>query len=327
MSLRIIKQGLLDSLQDQGRFGFQHLGINPGGVSDPIAHHVANALVGNDKNEAVLEMHFPAAKIEFLSDCMIAISGANFSPVINQTAVEINRTILVTAGSELTFTSHVSGSCACLAVSGGFAVSPWLGSKSTNLKAGSGGFNGRALCTGDVLPLFNSLPNSFDGNDFYSMLPWRANISGLYHTGNIRCIEGAEHNLLTGADMQNFVQSTFLVSGSNDRMGYQLEGPPLSVDSNASLISTGVTMGTIQLLPNGELIVLMADHQTTGGYPRIAHVIRADMPCLAQKKRGDAVQFEIVDIATAEQVFLNQHRHLLQVKNACNFRLAEAFGE
>ncbi|TDH25265.1 biotin-dependent carboxyltransferase family protein [Segetibacter sp. 3557_3] len=324
MSLRIIRKGLLDTIQDGGRFGFQHLGINPGGVSDPVAHYVANALVGNVAGEPVLEMHYPAPQIQFLTDCMIAISGANFTPLLNDTDVENDCTILIKAGSILRFAGQVWGVCACLAVRGGFAVKPWLASKSTNLKAGAGGFAGRALLTGDVLPFANSLPNHLGGKSGAGS--WRANVSALYNRGNIRCVAGAEYDLLTPAARQNLDRGSFAITGRSDRMGYQLEGPPLSVQVDTSLISTGVTGGTIQLLPNGRLIVLMADHQTTGGYPRIAHVIRADLPSLAQKRAGEAVQFEFVDIATAEQALLIQHRHLLQLKNACNFRLAAAFG-
>ncbi len=334
MNIEVIKAGMTDSVQDTGRFGYQHLGINPNGAMDLNAMKIANALVGNALNEAVLEMSFPAPVIRFNSPALIAISGADFTPKLNGRKILVNQPILVASGSELKLTKMTHGSWCYLAVHGGFELTEWLGSDSTNTKANVGGVNGRFLRRGDTLS-FRKYISGVETKVF----SWRANVTEFYThwfvsepwsvssqtklTRTIRCIQGNEFDWLTMKSQKDFLKHSFIVSRQSDRMGYRLEGTELKKSKKQELLSTAVSFGTIQLLPNGELIALMADHQTTGGYPRIAHVIAADRSRLAQCRAAEKISFSFVDIEEAEDLFIKQEQSLSQLQQACKFKLIE----
>jgi antagonist of KipI len=332
MSIEVIKAGMADSVQDGGRFGFQHLGINPNGVMDLNAMKVANALVGNEWNEAVLEMSFPASTFRFTKPALIALSGADFSAKLNGKSIPLHQPVRVASGSELTFTEVVDGAWCYLAVQGGFELKKWLGSKSTHVKARIGGVDGRPLKKGDEL-LFNREMRKTETKIF----PWRANVSELYSTPwpvfsptrlantstKVRCIQGNEFAWLVKKSKRDFLKKEFTISRQSDRMGYRLIGIPLKQSMEQELLSTAVTFGTIQLLPNGELIILMADHQTTGGYPRMAHVIGADRSRLAQCRPTETISFSFVSVQEAEDLLLIQERSLRQLQEACTFKLRE----
>jgi len=323
MSIEVIKAGITDSFQDGGRFGFQHLGINPNGAMDLTAMKTANALVGNVLNEAVIELSFPAAIFHFRQPALIALSGADHAPKINGQRVPVHQPMLVPAGSELKFTKALHGSWSYLAVHGGFELSSWLHSYSTNSKAHMGGFHGRSLKKGDVIPVRRSVPDSAE----LRVLPWRANVSELYAPVNshnaIRCIKGNEFDWLTKRVQTDFLKQQFSVSTHSDRMGYRLSGHALKQSKRQELLSTAVTFGTIQLLPSGELITLMADHQTTGGYPRVAHVISADRSRMAQSRPKDVIRFSFVDYQTAEELYVKQEQSIRQLQQSCKFKLRE----
>jgi antagonist of KipI len=332
MSIRIIEQGISDTIQDKGRFGYSDSGINFNGVMDPVAACVANYLVGNNENDAVMEVHFPAPVMLFDNPVMIAITGGDFSPVINDTPVPCNTAIMVPAASVLRFTKIKWGARACLSVKGGFDLPRWLDSFSTNLKAKAGGMEGRTLKKGDIINL-NTRLSFGEGTGVRSLseknikpLPWHADITPVYTTGNIiRTIKGGEYIHLTECSETILDGNTFTISPQSDRMGFRLNGSPLQSKEQQQMISSAVTNGTVQLLPNGQLIILMADHQTTGGYPKIAHVISADIPKLAQMQINTSLRFQFVSVEDAEALLLEQHHHLQQLKNACTFRIEEFF--
>ena len=327
MSIRIIKHGLLDTLQDEGRYGFQHLGINPGGAMDNIAASVANILVGNEPSEAVIEMHFPASTYYFEKPAVIALCGADFSATINGKEIPSDTAIIVAANSTLSFKKYVSGARIYLAVQGGFSAELWLNSYSTNLKTNAGGFNGRSLKKDDILHTraeqfaFTSLP---EGSVIVT--PIHADIKNFYTRLNpIRCTQGKDFENLELNSKQKFVEKEFSISRQSDRMGYRLEGEKLECIDTSECISSAVTKGSIQLLPNGQLIILMADHQTTGGYPVVAHAISTDIPKLAQMKAGSRFQFKLIGLETAEDLYLQQQRNLQQIQEQCNLQLQQFF--
>lgn len=322
MCIRIKKSGLLDTIQDAGRFGFQQLGINPGGAMDIMAMKIGNALVGNSMEEAVLEMHFPAAKIEFDQTVLIALSGADFGATINNDNIPLNCPVIVKAGAILQFTKNNFGARIYLSVKGGFQANEWLHSFSTNLLVNAGGYKGRSLQKNDVLTIrnFHSIPD-FTGNKPYQCLSWSANIADFYVSDHLRFIPGAEYYDLLENSRKTLVTTHFMITKQSDRMGYRLNSIPLQVNMKKEMISTAVTKGTIQLLPDGQLIILMAEHQTTGGYPRIGHIISADISSLAQMKAGEKFTLQKIDIQTAEKLVLTQQRNLQQLQNACNFHL------
>ncbi len=324
MSIRVIKQGMLDVFQDDGRYGYQHLGINPGGVMDAVALRIGNALVLNSWNEAVLEMHFPAPELLFEQDAFIALSGADFSASIDGYNIPLNHPVSVKKGAILSFLKPVAGIRTYLSVYGGFVLQEWLRSCSTNLQCGKGGYFGRQLKTNDVI-LFKRAFNHSKGHasrQFY-VYPFSANTTGLYCNNNIRMVAGPHFMQLKLEDKNNFEKKPFTISNNSNRMGYRLKADALSLMNELNLISTGVTRGTIQLLPSGQLIVLMADHQTTGGYPIIGNVISADFSALAQTKPSQEIQFLLTDLSTAQKALIDQQQHLLQVQNACTFQLKE----
>jgi len=323
MSLTVIKQGLQDTLQDAGRWGHQAKGINPTGAMDQYAMKVANILVGNDPVEAVIEMHFPASAFLFTQPALIAMAGADFAASINGEPVPYLHPIMVGKNDVLQFHKPLSGARSYLAINGGIAASEWLGSSSTNLKASIGGFAGRNLHKEDELLTCQPSIAMYMPQHEYRVLPWKADIRWPdEHTG-ILVLPGREWERLTQESKENFTMTSFLITRQSDRMGYRLNNIPLHTLTNEEVVSSAVSFGTIQLLPDGRLIILTADHQTTGGYPRVAHVISAHHSKLAQYQPGDKVQFQFTNHAKAEELFLKQQQYLQQLQNACTLRLKE----
>ncbi|MBB1283452.1 biotin-dependent carboxyltransferase family protein [Flavisolibacter sp. BT320] len=317
MSLQITRAGLLDTVQDLGRYGYQHLGINPGGPMDRFAAALANALLGKDLQAPVIELHFPAAEIRFQQPALICLAGANFGPCINGTEVPLHLPIAVGNDTTLSFTRKNSGARCYLSVYNDLQLDLWLNSYSTNLKAAAGGFKGRKLLRGDVIS-FSDLDMRLKKD--FGILPWQYKAEQV-HSNVIEVIAGPEWDWLTEESKAMFTKNRFAISPASDRMGYQLQGDALELAQNEQLLSSGVGFGTVQLLPNGQLVVLMADHQTTGGYPRIANIISAHLPRLAQMCAGENLQFALTSVAAAEAkwVFLQKSLHDLQ--NTCKLKL------
>jgi antagonist of KipI len=321
MSLRIIKAGILDTIQDEGRYGYQHLGINPGGTADRYSAQLSNALLGKALNAPVLELHFPAARILFTEPTILCITGADFAPTIHEQPIPLNHPVAVDRNTTLQFKKPVTGNCCYLSVLHSLQLDPWLQSFSTNLKVCSGGYEGRALKTGDELVFSNDfLIDPLINDKVFSLLPWHTAIS--QPTGNkLNFIIGSEWHWLTEEARESFQQQYFQITSESDRMGYRLQGPQLCVRNTQSLVSSGVSYGTVQLLPNGQLIVLMADHQTTGGYPKIAHIVSADLSLLAQKHALNNIAFRLMELEEAEKNHIAQQKMLLQLQNACKFKI------
>jgi antagonist of KipI len=324
MAIRIHKAGILDTIQDTGRFGFQHWGVNPGGAMDPVAMQVANILVGNAVEEPVIEMHFPAAQIFFEQPALFALAGADFDAALDGLSLEPHQPLWAKQGSVLKFNGQRSGSRVYLAIRGGFAADSWLNSYSTHLKVGAGGHKGRALQKNDIIN-YRAVHKQQDGLPI--ILPWKANLSELYTFAPFYFILGAEYDYLDQESKTQFQNVPFGIDLNSDRMGYRLKGAALHSTVGKELVSTAVTRGTMQLLPDGQLIILMADHQTAGGYPRIGHVISAHLPSVSQLRPGDEIRFIPTDIANAELLLLGQQRNLQQLQNACTFRLQEYFSD
>jgi antagonist of KipI len=313
--------GLLTTIQDLGRLRFRRFGINPNGAMDKTAVRLINILVGNDENEAVLETHFPAPEILFEENALIALGGADFGAKTGDKCLENWRTYFIEKGSLLKFEKKKFGNRIYLAVKGGFNVEKWLGSASTNLTANIGGFHGRALQKGDRIKfkIQNSkfkIQNSKSkiSNQlipFYSRFP------------TVRVTAGAEFQLLTAFGEQKFLSETFTISKNSDRMGFRLDGEPLYLLNSKEMLSSAVNFGTIQLLPDGQMIVLMADHQTTGGYPRIAHVVEQDLPLLAQLGTNDKIAFHLIPVEEAENLILEFERYLCFFRAGCKFALED----
>ena len=320
MSITIIKAGLFTTVQDSGRKGFQHLGINPNGAMDLLAMQIANVLIQNKADEAVVEFFYPAPVIRFNASAFIALTGADFGATINDIPVPINHPIFVPENAILSFTKKTSGHIAYLAVQGGLELNEWMNSYSTNTRAGAGGMEGRALLKEDELK-FKANPIQKNSQSTLQILPWMADTLGLYQTQSLRYLPGNEFSQLNTFSQQFMTNAQFTILAESDRMGYRLKGPALKCKRPIELISSGVTNGTIQLLPNGQCIVLLADHQTTGGYPRIGHIIQSDIPTLVQQPPGAIIRLIPVNMETAEKINTRQSQYLQQLKNACTLQL------
>jgi antagonist of KipI len=281
--------------------------------------------VGNGAGEAVIEMHFPAAAFLFQQDAIIAVGGADFLPSIDGEPIPTWHPIIINRNSVLQFHGIKKGAQCYLAVKDGLDIPKWLNSYSTHTRACMGGFNGRALQKNDIIPFrpHDCYVKFLAGKDFV-VLPWQADIKwNPVLSDKIGILRGHEWGWIDEPAQLDFLNQPFAITFSSDRMGYRLSGEPVNTNNKTELISSAVSFGTIQLLPDGQLIVLMADHQTTGGYPRLAHVISAHLPQLAQVRPGEKVQFQVTDVAFAEQLLYRQKHHLLQLQNACKFRLEE----
>jgi antagonist of KipI len=321
MSLSIIKAGLLDTIQDTGRWGYQHLGVNVSGAMDRFSAQLANALLGKELSEPVIELHFPAATIQFQAPTIICLAGADFSPTINGKAIPLHHPVMIPRGALLTCKAWKAGARCYLATLHEWNVDRWLGSCSTSYKLGAGGLDGRPLKEGDVIDFLETVNVPLlSQTTAVQPLPWMA--EGV-HTASeeVQFVIGNEWYELNTAMQTQFLNQIFTISMTSDRMGYRLIGAPLYTEKPVQLVSSAVSYGTIQLLPDGQLIVLMADHQTTGGYPRIGHVITAHLPRLAQAVPQDKFQFTLTNNSVAEEKLEAQQKHLAQLQNACKFKI------
>ena len=323
MSLRIIRQGVLDTVQDLGRYGHQYLGINCNGAMDKFSMQLANALLGKELNSPVFEIHFPSSQILFEKETIICISGADFLPTINDKSVPLHHPVAVSKRSILKFEKFQTGARCYIAVLNELKLDKWMNSYSTNLKSNTGGFQGRSLLKNDVILFQNGLniSNLLHEKDFV-VLPWKAN-DVVDLRNEIEFIIGSEWHWLTKEAQEVFLEHWFQITNEADRMGYQLAGQSLEQKSKDQLVSSAVCFGTVQLLPNGQLIILMADHQTAGGYPRVAYIISAHLPVLAQKKPNDVLRFKMTSLEEAEKKTAQQKKYLHQLQIACKFRMEE----
>jgi antagonist of KipI len=305
MSMVVIKPGMLSSFQDAGRHGHQPLGISVVGAMDQRAHRLANILVGNDAQTASLEITLTGPTLKFKEPCCIALSGADLSATLNGQTVALNRPLIVRPQDELAFGARKHGTRCYLAVHGGFALTPVLGSTSTYLRSHFGGWHGRALQKGDEIALARPLKNK--SLEAVAMELWAIKIylpAAIADSSRqrIRLIKSALWNEFTPESCVALLTETFRVSPDSERMGYRLTGTPLLMSKPRQLLSEATTFGTIQVPAGGQPIILMADRQTTGGYPKMAYVATVDLPLLAQRAPGDALKFEAITLERAQEL-------------------------
>ena len=303
-------------MQDLGRVGFGRFGINPNGAMDKTAARLINILLGNDENEAVLEIHFPAPILQFDEPATIALGGADFAAYLNEKPIENWRPVRVEKGGVLEFRHRNFGARIYLSLRDGFQSPEWLGSRSTNLSAKIGGFEGRALQKNDRLFFKRGMTNDERRTNYKistSVLPFYSRFP------TVRVVASAEWENLSEESQEKFLSNTFSIRRESDRMGFRLTGENLNLTEKIELLSSAVSFGTIQLLPDGQLIILMADHQTTGGYPRVGCVATVDLPLLAQLNPGDTVNFYLISINEAENLLVQQEIELNYLRTAVRF--------
>jgi len=323
---KINKPGLLTTVQDLGRYGYQKVGIVACGAMDQFAHRVANLLVGNEENDATLEITMMGPSLTFDINTLLSICGGEFDATINGERIRPWRTVLVKKGDELKVGSCRSGFRAYLAIAGGIDVPAVMGSKSTYLRAGIGGYNGRALKAGDTVKsgklsdLSQKLLQYVTKENPQKPIieaEWSiaSDLLTDYDTARpVRVVKGRQFNLFTEQSLQQFYREEFDITPQSDRMGYRLKGAPLSLETKTDMLSEAVSFGTIQVPSDGQPIILTADRQTTGGYPKIAQIASVDFSRIAQLKPGDKVRFTEIAHSVAEKLYLKREHSLLQLK-------------
>jgi antagonist of KipI len=298
----VIKPGLLTTFQDIGRVGYQQYGIVVSGAMDSLSTNIANLLVGNPKNEAVLEITILGPTLKVLADAVISICGGNLSPKVDGKEAPMWKSFTVREGQVLDFGRPIEGARAYLSVAGGFDIPVVMGSKSTYLKAGIGGFLGRSLEKGDTLCGFEGSYSKRGRALHYDEIPKYKNEI------NLRVVLGP-HQLAFSDDMINaFLSSKYEVTPQFDRMGFRLKGPRIVHETSADIISDAIPLGGIQVPANGEPIILMADRQTIGGYTRIATVISSDIPLIAQALPGNEIRFHAITVEEAQHIYKQKVR-------------------
>lgn len=307
--LRVEKPGLFTTLQDLGRPNAMSSGVPTGGAMDRFAHRAANLLAGNDEGAATLECTLSGPVLAVLRPCLLAIAGADFDPRVNGRPAPMWTGVFLSEGDELSFAGRRWGARTYIAVAGGIAGDRWLGSLSTNLLAARGGVHGRLLAAGDMIAA--------------SGVPAAPAISGRhlvpdrrpdYADHTLQAIAGPHVRRLGSEDRKAFFGAVFRVSRDADRMGYRLEGPALDA-SGDELLSFGLATGAVQVPGSGQPILLMADHQTAGGYPVVASVASAAMPVAAQRLPGDELSFSEVTLEAALRLRAAQRAALDSLKS------------
>ncbi len=304
MSITVLRPGLLSTFQDHGRHGHQYLGVPVGGAMDQRAHELANLIAGNAEDAATLEITLAGPVLRFDAPSCIALTGADLSPTVNDKPIPMGRPVVMRAGDVLAFGARRNGMRCYMAWYGSVVLPSVLGSQSTHLRSGLGGFHGRALQKGDVLTLNRILkPDTCDTltADLNALAIYLPSTLANNRRPRLRVMRGPHTNLFTSEAVHNLLQSEFRIANESDRMGYRLQGPKLALREERQLLSEGATFGSIQVPADGAPIVLMADRQSIGGYPKIAHVATVDLPQLAQCMPGETVLFEEISLAQAQQ--------------------------
>ena len=311
MGFRVLKGGLLTTVQDMGCTGFQSQGFGVGGVMDRRSFRIANLLLDNPENEAALECTLIGPTLEFTSPMIIALAGGDFRPELNDEPVKMYTALYVKKGDVLRVGSARTGRTCYIAFSNYLSVPVVLGSRSTNLKCGIGGFKGRKLEAGDYietritrrqyLPFF--LSRTLPLHDFDS------------DSAAIRVVMGPQEDRFSRKGLETFLQNDYTVSADFDRMGVRLDGPFIESKTGSDIISDGIAYGAIQVPSHGKPIILLSDRQTTGGYAKIATVASVDIPKLAQRRTGDRVRFTPISVQQAQQLLFEEEAEMQEYRN------------
>lgn len=297
MAVEVIIPGILTTVQDLGRYGYQQSGMTCSGVMDQQAYKKANYLVGNPETAAVLELTVYGGSYRFTQDAVFALTGADMGAEIEEQPVEMNRAVTAKQGDVLNLGMAVKGCRTYLAVSGGFLVPRVMGSYATNIRCEMGGFHGRKLKRGDVLEIGQS-------NVSFSQIKNRkVSIPEYSDEVEVRVIPGPQEEMFTQKGLHTFYSGCYQVQEDSDRMGYRLDGSRIESKNGTDIVSDGITFGSIQVPASGKPIILMADHQTTGGYAKIGTVCRMDLSKVAQCKPGDRIHFKRIDVEKAQKLY------------------------
>jgi antagonist of KipI len=299
---KVIKPGLQTTVQDLGRFGFREYGVSPSGAMDAYSLQMGNILVGNEIGEAALEAPLIGPVLLALHDVSIAICGGDFTPNINNLEVSLWKSMVIKEGETLSFGRVKKGARTYICVAGGIQVPRVMKSKSTFLTGKFGGFDGRALEEGDILY----------GNPFIRRNRFLdTNLIPEYKNPlSVRVILGPHKEKFTPLGINTFLNEEYILSPQSNRMAFQLNGPKIEHSGGADIISDAIPFGGIQIPASGQPIILMAEHQTIGGYSRIGSVISTDLPLLAQALPGTKIRFKEISLNSAQNLLINSRKRV-----------------
>ncbi|MEI4789660.1 biotin-dependent carboxyltransferase family protein [Bacillus sp. FJAT-53060] len=346
MSIQVIKPGMFTTIQDNGRKGYQKYGVLTSGGMDQLSLRIANILTGNQENEAVLEITLmgPGPVFKCQKDQLIAVTGADVEIDIDGDQAPLWKPLFIRSGSTITFGPCMRGCRSYLAVAGGFDVEPVMQSKSTYVRAGIGGLKGRLLEKDDVLTigepssLATSLLHMLKSKEKYarySAPDWTVNHTHflpLRKSQVIRVLAGRYLSYFQEESQKAFFKQPYQVTPQSDRMGCRLKGEPIRLKQKLELISEAVAFGSVQIPPDGQPIILLADRQTTGGYPRMGEVATVDLPLIAQSMPGENLYFQQIDRQEAEQALFHQEEEVRELTariklEAFSFRKGEDYAK
>ena len=314
MSATVLRAGFITTVKDFGRVGYRQIGVSAGGALDPHALRIANLLVGNEPNAAALEVTLGRMRLRFADERLVAWCGGPFQVELGGVEIPPGRAAVASANEELAVTASERGGKAWLSISGGIDVPLVLGSRSTDLRSGFGGLEGRALRDGDVLELGPSARGATvlaatlrkeRVARFGAPRAWAAPRGGSLF---LRIVRGADWRRFEPGAVAMLMRGSFTATADSDRMGVRLNGPKLERARTEELVSEAAVPGTIQVPPDGQPIVLLGDCQTLGGYPKIAQVITVDLPIAAQLRPGHEVRFVEVTLADAQRLLTERER-------------------
>ena len=304
-ALQVVKPGLLTTVQDLGRHGYQATGVPVAGPMDIFSHRLANQLAGNDANAATLEVTLIGPELIVDAATTMAIAGAHFEVTLDDRPIQIGESFQATRGQRLKFGRIVQGARSYLAVAGGIQTAPVLGSRATHLVSRMGGLGGRALLTGDRVPIVDDPTPRPLRRSTGLVLPVKGRAL-------LRMMRGPQADWFQADALRTIDGVSFRISPQSNRMGYRLQGPPLVRTHDRELISEPLGIGAIQVPSAGEPILLMADRQTAGGYPKIGYVISADLPLAGQLAPGDFIEFNLCTQQEAVTAMIARERQLLR---------------
>lgn len=312
---RVLEPGFLTTIQDIGRFGYLKYGVPPSGIMDAFSFRIANLLVNNKVNQAVLEITGVGPTLESLNSTLVALTGADLYSNINGTPLPEWKSTKVTKGSVIHLGNAKRGFRAYLSIKGGIDVPKILGSRSTYLRGKIGGVEGRALAKGDII-------NSIVPTESLEKIRERYLPSKFFPVLNtpteVRVLMGPQDDYFNSSGIETFLNSTYVVSAKSDRTGYRLKGPIISHKDKTEIISDAISKGAIQVPGNGLPIILMVDRPLTGGYPKIACVSSVDIDKIAQLKPEDKIKFKRIDIKEAHELLRAENEKLLKINNILN---------
>ena len=331
MEIQVMDGGMLTSLQDLGRSGYQKFGVLVNGAMDTFSLRLANLLVDNAAGEAAFEITLRGPELALEAGTVFALTGADLAPQVDGQPVPMFRPVYVKQDCRLLFRGCRRGCRAYMAVAGGFDVPLVMGSKSTYMRAGIGGYEGRALMTGDVLSLgvsgeavmaFRQRMGKQPQSGKITSVGWFARGDFVFDDAPLRVTEGLQYDWFTKESRERFFQENFLITMQSDRMGYRLQGPRLDLSQAREMVSEPVAFGSVQVA-DGKPILLLADRQTTGGYPKIAQTAFVDLPRIGQRLVGQHLRFSLITRCAAERLYLRQEKYVEELAAAIHLKLRE----